>query len=110
MIGILLLLLSAFCEAFWNIFLTKSKGFSDWRMNLPGIFLLLIVIITFKQALRTMSLSIATVTWSGLSLITTIMLDVYIFHTKIDGKNAICLTACIASIVLLHYYNHKAGS
>lgn len=103
-------MLSALCEAFWNVFLTKSKGFLDWRMNLPGVLFLIVVIVAFKQSLKTMSLTIAAVTWSGLSLVATILLDVYIFHTKIDRKTSICLTVCIASIVLLHYYSNKEAS
>jgi multidrug transporter EmrE-like cation transporter len=103
-VSLLLLLLSAFCEAVWNIFLTKSNGLTDWTSNLPGILCLLIGIFTFKGALAGMPLSIAVVIWSGVSLLLTIAFDVYFFSTKIDFKVGFFMILCIVSIIGLQYY------
>ncbi len=102
---LLFLLISAFCEAAWNILLTKSKGITDWGVNILGVIFLLIGIFTFKKALSGMALSVAIVIWSGLSLLLTIIFDVYIFKTKIDFKMAFFMTLCILSILGLNYYS-----
>ena len=103
----LYLLLSAGCEAVWNIFLTKSKGITDWRTNALGVCFLLIGIFAFKKALSGMSLSIASVVWSGVSLILTILLDLYFFKTKVDIRIAFFMTLCVVSIIGLNYYSKK---
>jgi multidrug transporter EmrE-like cation transporter len=104
--NLLALIISALCEAFWNILLTKSKGITDWGINLLGIFFLTIGIITFKKALSEISLSTAVVIWSGLSLILTIIMDVFIFKTNINYKVAFFMLLSIVSILGLHYYSH----
>ncbi|HET9057835.1 MAG TPA: SMR family transporter [Chitinophagaceae bacterium] len=101
----LLLLISAFCEAVWNIFLTKSKGIGDWGVNAIAIFFLIAGILTFKKALAGTPLSIAIVIWSGLSLSLTIFFDIYIFKTKVDWRVAFFMIMCILSIMGLNYYS-----
>lgn len=103
--GLFLLILSALCEAIWNIYLTKSKGFTDWGVNVGGLLFLVLGIVTFKKALAHLPLSVAIVIWSGLSLMLTIGLDVWIFHTKIDYKTAFFMGLCIVSILGLNYFS-----
>ena len=103
--GFVFIVISALCEAFWNIYLTKSKGLTDWIVNIIGLFFLTIGIITFKQALYYTPLSIAIVVWSGLSLLITIAFDMYIFKTRIDFKVAFFMTMCIISIIGLNNYS-----
>ncbi len=107
--GLFFLIISALCEAIWNIFLTKSKGLSDWEANIFGVLFLLGGIISFKKALGTMSLSIAIVIWSGVSLILTIIFDIYFFKTKVDFKTAIFIILCIGSILGLNYYSKQSA-
>ena len=102
---LVLLIISAVCEAIWNIFLTKSKGITDWTTNFLGVLFLTGGIIAFKKALGSMPLSIAIVIWSGLSLILTVILDNYIFKTRIDVKTAFFMGLCIVSILGLNYYS-----
>ncbi len=64
-------------------------------------------IITFKKAIGLMPLSIAIVIWSGLSLMLTILLDVYLFKTKMNFKVALFMVLCMASIVGLNYYSQR---
>ena len=103
--GLFLLIISALAEAIWNIYLTKSKGLTDWGVNIIGVSFLLLGIFTFKKALTSMPLSVAIVIWSGLSLLLTIVLDVYIFKTKIDYKIAFFMVICIVSILGLNYFS-----
>jgi multidrug transporter EmrE-like cation transporter len=97
--------LSALCEAIWNIFLTKSKGITDWSNNIVGILFLIISIFAFKKALNGMPLSVASVVWSGLSLIFTIVLDMYFFDTRFDYKIVFFMVLGIISILGLNYYS-----
>ena len=103
--GFVFIIISALCEAFWNIYLTKSKGLTDWIVNILGLFFLIISIITFKKGLYYTSLSIAIVIWSGVSLLVTIAFDMYIFKTRIDFKVAFFMSMCIISIIGLNYYS-----
>jgi multidrug transporter EmrE-like cation transporter len=102
------LLLSGCTEAVWNICLTKSKGITDWPVNLIGVTFLAIGIVTFKKALDTTSLSVASVIWSGVSLILTILADVYFFKTRLDYRTAFFMVLCLLSTMGLNYYSNKA--
>src|ERR1700724_3687513 len=102
--GFVFIIISALCEAFWNIYLTKSKGLTDWIINILGLFFLIIGIISFKKGLHYAPLSIVIVVWSGLSLLITIAFDMYIFKTRIDFKVAFFMSMCIISIIGLNYY------
>jgi multidrug transporter EmrE-like cation transporter len=105
--GLFFLILSGVCDAIWNIYLTKSKGILDWRMNVIGVVFLIFSTLGFKKALDTMPLSVVVVVWSGLSILFTIALDMYIFKTKIDYKVAFFMVMCIVSISGLNYYSTR---
>ena len=107
MLNFVLLIISAACEAAWNIFLSKSRGFTDWSTNAIALFFLGAGIFTFKQALAGLPLSIAIVIWSGLALLFTVALDIYFFKTQINGKVAFFMALCILSILCLNYYHNK---
>ncbi len=105
--NVFLIIISALCESFYNIYLTKSKGFADWQVNLITITFLITGILTFKKAIMVMPLSIAIVMWSGFSLIATIILDVYFFKTRLDFKIMVCMALCIICIIGLQYFNSQ---
>jgi len=105
--GIPFLLFSCLTDAVWNICLKRSKGILDWPTNLLGTFFLILGIIAFKKALNHMSLSIATVTWSGLSLILTIILDVHLFGTRMNYMTIFFIFLCIFSIAGLNFFSGK---
>jgi len=98
-----MLILSAVMESFWNMALKKSTGLTDWLVNSIGITFLIIGIFSFKKSLDSISLSIAIVVWSGVSLLFTIGLDVIFFKTKFDLLTGAFMFACIVSIIGLHY-------
>ena len=103
--GFLLIILSAVSEALWNIALKKSGGFTDWSTNAVGILFLVCGILTFKKAIGLMPMSIVIVIWSGLSLMLTIVLDVYLFKTRLDYRVVLFMALCIVSIIGLNYYS-----
>jgi len=104
--GIFFLILSGMCDAVWNIFLTKSKGLLDWETNIKGILFLILSTLAFKKGLHFMSLSVTVVIWSGLAIMFTIALDMYIFKTAIDNKVAFFMGLCIISIIGLNYFSN----
>ena len=106
-IEIIFLILSAIFEALWNIALKKSNGLTDWGTNLIGVFFLVGGIITFKIAIGGIPLSIAIIIWSGISLMLTIILDIYFFKTRIDFAIAFFMGLSIISIIGLNYYSSK---
>lgn len=108
MAGIFFLLLSSGFDAFWNVFLNRSRGFSDWTNNLAGAAFLFCSILSFKKALSYMPMSIAVVVWSGLTILLTVVLDMIFFKTRFDIKLAFFMALCIISILGLNYYANKA--
>jgi len=105
--GLPYLLISCVTDAVWNICLKRSKGIYDWPVNILGIIFLAAGIIAFKKALSYLSLSIAIVTWSGLSLILTIILDVHLYNTKMNYQTIFFIFLCIVSIAGLNFYSEK---
>ncbi|MGZ3944531.1 MAG: hypothetical protein ACXVJB_06285, partial [Mucilaginibacter sp.] len=58
-----------------NVVLKKSTGLTDWGVNGVGILLVLTGVFLFKKSLDSISLSIAALVWSVISLTLTIGLD-----------------------------------
>jgi multidrug transporter EmrE-like cation transporter len=104
----LLLIISALCETFYNIFIKRSEGWYDWKNNIWVVIFVIGSIIGFKKALNTIPLSIAITVWSGVAIVTTILLDIIIFKTKTDFKIMFFMTVCVISIVCLNYYSSQS--
>ncbi len=103
--GILYLILSALSESVWNLFLARSKGLVDWRVNALGILFAISAAILFKKALNMVSLSVGVAMWSGFSILFTIVFDMYLFKTKIDFTIGFFMVLCIGSIIGLNYFS-----
>jgi multidrug transporter EmrE-like cation transporter len=63
---------------------------------------MIIGILAFKRSLSNISLSIATVIWSGTSLILTIAFDAYLYNTKLGYRTIFFICLCLISIVGLN--------
>ena len=103
----LLLILSAVTESFWNVCLKKSSSLTDWKVMIPGICFMIAGIIMFKTSLQHISLSVAVMIWSGVSLILTIGLDFLYFKARIDWLTAMFMVMCAVSIIGLNYASGK---
>lgn len=75
----------------------------DWRANGIGILLVLTGIFLFKKSLDSISLSIAALVWSAISLTLTIGLDILFFKTKFDPLTAAFMALSMLSIIGLSY-------
>ena len=106
-ISLLLLVCSAITESFWNVCLKKSTSFTDWKVMGPGVLLMIMGVILFKTSLHNISLGVAVMIWSGISLIITICLDVLYFKTNIDWLTAAFMVMCVASIIGLNYASNR---
>jgi len=101
--GMPFLLLSCCTEAIWNICLKRSKGLWDWPVNLVGVSFMIIGVLSFKKSLSHISLTVATVIWSGTSLVLTMILDAYLYHTRLDYKTIFFICLCIISVAGLNF-------
>ena len=106
-LSLLLLVLSAVTESFWNICLKKSTSLTDLRFMGPGILCMIVGIIMFKTSLNNIPLGVAVMIWSGISLVITILLDIIYLKTNIDWLTAAFMVMCIASIVGLNYASNR---
>lgn len=102
-----LLILSSFTEVVWNIGLKRSNGLTDWRNNSYGVFFLMVGILCFKKSLDSISLSVAAIIWSGLSLTLTIVADVVLFKTRTDLLTCVFMLLCLVSIIGLNYATNR---
>lgn len=59
----------------------------------------------FRKACNTVSLSIAVVVWSGLTITFTILYDVLLTGNKIDLKVGFFMLLCIVAILGMNYYS-----
>lgn len=75
----------------------------DWHVNLVGVSFMIIGVLAFKKSLNHISLSVATVIWSGTSLVLTIILDTYLYNTKLDYKTIFFMLLCMTSIIGLNF-------
>ncbi|MES2107273.1 MAG: SMR family transporter [Bacteroidota bacterium] len=101
--GILFLLASSVCDVVWNVCLKQSKGATDWLVNVIGGSFLMIGIVVFKKALAYFPLSLATVIWFGVSLVLTVIADVFFFKTALNFKIMLFMMLCLSSIGGLIY-------
>lgn len=108
-VALVYLIASAISESVWNIFLTRSKGWLDWTNNLSGIAALVLGIVLFKKALATFPLGVSVVIWSGLALLSTILLDMMVLGTKVNGRTLLLMALAVLSILALSYSAHKPG-
>lgn len=106
-LGWLLITISALLDAFYNVALKKSKGLTDWNTNILVLFLLLLTIITFKKGLNILPLGVAIAIWSGISIVTTTMLGVFLFKEKLNFMIVFFIGSIIISIIGLHYFSNK---
>ncbi|MBS1532108.1 MAG: hypothetical protein JSU01_17535 [Bacteroidetes bacterium] len=102
-LSMLMLLLAAIAEAIWNVALKKSTGLTDWRANGIGLCCMSLGIFLFKKSLDSVSLSVASLVWSAISLSLTIGLDVLFFKTRFDLLTAGFILLSIISIIGLGY-------
>ncbi|MGZ4001519.1 MAG: DMT family transporter [Mucilaginibacter sp.] len=101
--GMLMLVLSAITESAWNVVLKKSTGLTDWGVNGVGILLVLTGVFLFKKSLDSISLSIAALVWSVISLTLTIGLDMLFFKTRFDLLTAGFMVLSMLSIIGLSF-------
>lgn len=102
------LILSAFSESIWNVFLAKSKGLLDWRNNIPGLIFVSLAVLLFKKALESISLGVSVTIWSGFSILLSVAWDIIFFKTKIDSITVLFIILCIISVIGLNYYSNQA--
>lgn len=99
------LLLSALCDSIWTIILSRISGTKDGLMTIAGVLLLIASILLFKKACSTVSLSIAVIVWSGLTIMCTIIGDTCFLGSRFDAKTAFFMLLCIISILGMNYYS-----
>ncbi|HVM87052.1 MAG TPA: SMR family transporter [Puia sp.] len=103
----LFLILSAMCDAVYNVFLKRTNSFYDWGNLLFTALFLAGSVIGFKKGINGIQLGIAMAVWSGVAIIGTVLLDIVIYKAKIDFKIGFFMLLCVISIIGLNYYSHK---
>ena len=103
------LVFSALCDAFYNVFLKRTTGFLDYKNVFMVVLLLLGSVIGFKKGLDGIQMSIAMIAWSGMSVCSTVILDMIIYKTKFDLRTSLFMALCVISIIGLKLVTDKPG-
>lgn len=103
----LFLIISAVCEAFYNVFLKRASGFGDFKNIFIALLFVAGSILCFKKAITNIQLSIAMMAWSGVAISATIILDMIIYKTRFDLKISFFMLLCLISIIGLNYFSEK---
>lgn len=93
------LIFSAACDAFYNVFLKRTTGFFDYKNVIVVVLLLLGSVIGFKKGLDGIQMSVAMIAWSGMSVCSTVILDMVIYRTKFDLRTSLLMALCVISII-----------
>lgn len=101
------LVLSALCDTIWTFFLAKSKGAGDWWKYAIGILFAIGSTVLFKRSCSLVVLSIAVVAWSGMTVMFTILWDVFFYKTKIDLKTGFFMLLGVIAILGMNYFSNQ---
>lgn len=100
--GILYLALAIVCEAFGSTMLKLSQGFS---LPEPSIGVLIGLVASFlflSLSLKSIALSSAYATWSGVGTALTAIIGVILFHENISVLKIVALCLIIIGIIMIN--------
>lgn len=101
----LYLVLAIATEVVGTSFLQKSEQFTKplWTV-LMGVFFLA-AFFFLSLALRTIPLGVAYAVWSGLGVVLTAMISVYVFRSSLDAAALIGIALIIAGVVVMNLFS-----
>ncbi len=95
----ILLLLAGICEILWAATMKYSNGFTVFLPSVITIIGYILSGVFLSAALRHLSLGTAYAAWTGLGIIGTSALGVFLFHEKLSAAQIICIMLIIIGIV-----------
>jgi len=99
------LLLAIVLEVFGSSMLVKSEGFTKIKPTLLMILAFVFAFFFLSKALKYMPLSIAYAIWSGIGLILTGLVSVFIFKQRIDLPAIIGMGLILIGVLVINLFS-----
>src|SRR5690606_24268282 len=99
------LLLAIVLEVFGSSMLVKSEGFTKIKSTLLMILAFVFAFFFLSKALKYMPLSIAYAIWSGIGLILTGFVSVFIFKQRIDLPAIIGMGLILIGVLVINLFS-----
>ncbi|WP_273130922.1 SMR family multidrug efflux transporter EbrB [Bacillus weihaiensis] len=106
--GLVYVLLAVITEVFGSTMLKLSDGFTKLWASIGVVVGFSLAFLALSYALKTISLSFAYATWSGLGTALTAIVGMYFFHEQLGVMKLLGLTLVIVGIVLLNTSNRTS--
>ncbi|UYW00488.1 multidrug efflux SMR transporter [Flavobacterium agricola] len=101
----LYLALAILFEVLGSSFIKASDGFTKWIPTLVVIVTYVIAFYFLSLCLKTIPLSIAYAIWSGVGIVLTVLISVYIFKQKIDLPAIIGIVFILIGVIIINYFS-----
>lgn len=105
--GILFLMIAVLSEVFGSTMLKLSNGFTNFIPSIGVIVGFSLAFLALSYALKTIPLSSAYATWSGLGTALTALIGVFLFQESFNLYKMVGLCLVIAGIYLLNSTTQK---
>lgn len=101
----LYLALAIIFEVLGSSFIKASDGFTKWMPTLVVVVAYVIAFYFLSLCLKTIPLSIAYAIWSGIGIILTVLISVYVFKQKIDLPAIIGIIFILIGVIIINYFS-----
>ena len=101
--------LAILCEVAGSTFLQKSEQFSKLLPTLAMLVLYAVAFYLLSQALRVMPLGVAYAIWSGLGIVLTAGIGLWVFGQKLDLATIVGMGLIIAGVLVMNLLSKAPG-
>ncbi len=84
--------------------LKASEGFTKWLPTLGMLFSFIFSFFFLSLSLKTIPLNIAYALWSGLGIIATVIISIFIWKEKINGASVIGISLILIGVTILNLF------
>ena len=92
-------------EVLGSSFIKASDGFTKWMPTTIVIVAYVLAFYFLSLCLKTIPLSIAYAIWSGVGIVLTVLISVFIFKQKIDFPALIGIVFILIGVLIINYFS-----
>lgn len=103
------LFLAIVLEVIGSSFLQKSEGFSRLVPTLATLALYAAAFFFLAQTLKVIPLAVAYAIWSGLGIVLTAMVGVFVFRQALDAAALVGIAMIVGGVLVMNLFSQSAG-
>lgn len=93
------LLIAGLFEVGWAISLKYAQGFTKLRPSIVTIALMILSFVLLAMALRTLPVGTAYAVWTGIGVVGTVVLGIFLFEEPVEFRRLACIGLIIAGVL-----------